>query len=222
MISNSRYMTPCRSCYPSFTLSSPFAMGSLLRTDEVVPRADTASYVDFTHDTQFALILPTLNLTSFAESGPLPSDHIPKHRTFVSSEIMPFATNMQIQVLTCSAAGGKNGKAHNDEEDEDDDEDEKPNGAEDQDMGKRRRAGAEKEIRIVLNDGVVPLTGIRGCPEDEDGLCPLDTFVQSVRELVDETDFAAVCRGRTVDQNQAQMPDSVSKDEDIEQGQSRL
>jgi hypothetical protein len=50
-----------------------------------------------------------------------------------------------------------------------------------------------RSIRLVLNDAVVPLTGLRGCPEDEDGLCPLDTFVEALREIVEETDFAAVC-----------------------------
>jgi len=60
------------------------------------------SYVDFTHDTQFMLceltriqteavadicaVLPTMNLTTFAETGDLPTDHIPKHRSFIASK----------------------------------------------------------------------------------------------------------------------------------------
>ena len=28
---------------------------------------------------------------------------------------------------------------------------------------------ADPQIRIIINDGVVPLTGIHGCPEDKDG-----------------------------------------------------
>lgn len=31
-------------------------------------------------------VLPTLNLTSFAESGAPPTDHIPKHWSFVASK----------------------------------------------------------------------------------------------------------------------------------------
>lgn len=32
------------------------------------------------------IVLPTLNLTSFAASGTPPLDHIPKHRSFISSK----------------------------------------------------------------------------------------------------------------------------------------
>jgi hypothetical protein len=48
-------------------------------------------------------------------------------------------------------------------------------------------------IRLILNDGVVPLTGLKGCGENEDGLCELDKFVDALGEIVAETDFAAVC-----------------------------
>ncbi|WRT68776.1 uncharacterized protein IL334_005756 [Kwoniella shivajii] len=111
-------------------------------------------YVDFCHDTQFALLLPTMNLTTFSESGDLPTDHIPKHRSFIASKIMPFATNLQVQVFTCSGT---------------------------------------KKVRLILNDAAVPLTGIKGCPNDDDGLCPLATFVSSMQELIGEVDFAKEC-----------------------------
>ncbi|KAI5451363.1 hypothetical protein NCC49_001672 [Naganishia albida] len=118
-----------------------------------------ALYVDFTHDTTFAELLPTLNLTSFAASGTPPLDHIPKHRSFISSKFCPFATNMQFQVLAC-------GDTSSDE---------------------------PTHIRLILNDGVVPLTGLRGCPEDEEGKCPIDTFVGALKEIIGEVDFAREC-----------------------------
>ena len=52
-----------------------------------------------------------------------------------------------------------------------------------------------KQIRIILNDAVVPLTGIRGCPDDEDGLCPLETFVSGMQTLIGEVDWARECGG---------------------------
>lgn len=169
------------------------------------------SYIDFTHDTQFALLLPTLNLTSFAAAGPLPSDHIPKHRTFIASEIMPFATNMQIQVLQCGVMKGKdvnedkpggddteseNEQGQANEQDKDDQGQEEGLPTRVQNRTPSPRAQGEKKVRIILNDGVVPLTGIRGCGEDEDGLCPFDAFVDSVKELIGEVDFAKECRHR--------------------------
>lgn len=54
----------------------------------------------------------------------------------------------------------------------------------------------DQQIRIILNDAPVPLSGIRDCGDDEDGLCPLDSFVSGVQELVDEVDFGATCTGR--------------------------
>lgn len=48
-------------------------------------------------------------------------------------------------------------------------------------------------IRLILNDGVVPLTGLRGCPDDEDGKCPLDVFVSALKEIISEVDFAQEC-----------------------------
>lgn len=48
-------------------------------------------------------------------------------------------------------------------------------------------------IRLILNDGVVPLTGLRGCPEDEEGKCPIDTFVAALKEIIGEVDFAKEC-----------------------------
>ncbi|WVN90098.1 uncharacterized protein L203_105333 [Cryptococcus depauperatus CBS 7841] len=117
-------------------------------------------YVDFTHDTLFAHLLPAMNLTTFAETGELPTDHIPDNRSFISSRIIPFATNLQVQVLSCSS---------------------------------------DRNIRIVLNDAVVPLTGISGCPKSKDGLCPLDAFVSAMHSLIGEVDFAKECGLRRKD-----------------------
>lgn len=67
---------------------------------------------------------------------------------------MPFATNLQVQALSCSD---------------------------------------EKKLRLILNDAPIPLTGVNGCPEDDDGLCPVDTFVAAMKTLISEIDFAKEC-----------------------------
>lgn len=43
------------------------------------------------------VVITALNLSSFAANGPLPTDHIPKHRSFRVSELAPFSTNVQFQ-----------------------------------------------------------------------------------------------------------------------------
>jgi len=51
------------------------------------------------------------------------------------------------------------------------------------------------QIRIIINDAVAPLTGIRGCPKQKDGMCPVDTFVAAQKEIIRSTDWQYDCHG---------------------------
>ena len=51
------------------------------------------------------------------------------------------------------------------------------------------------QIRIIINDGVAPLTGVKGCPTQKDGMCPVDTFVRAQKETIVETDWNWGCSG---------------------------
>ncbi|KAI0701864.1 phosphoglycerate mutase-like protein [Cytidiella melzeri] len=53
----------------------------------------------------------------------------------------------------------------------------------------------EPQIRVIINDGVVPLTSISGCPEQKDGLCPVATFVAAMKEQIMHTDWIWACHG---------------------------
>ncbi|KAJ7141402.1 phosphoglycerate mutase-like protein [Mycena epipterygia] len=50
-------------------------------------------------------------------------------------------------------------------------------------------------IRWVLNDAVVPLTGIKGCKENKDGMCELSSFIAGMKQRISEVDFAFDCFG---------------------------
>ena len=50
-------------------------------------------------------------------------------------------------------------------------------------------------IRVILNDAAVPLTGIKGCPENDEGKCPSATFISSIQERIGSIDFAKECGG---------------------------
>ncbi|KAH9030686.1 phosphoglycerate mutase-like protein [Lactarius pseudohatsudake] len=115
-------------------------------------------YVDATHEVVVLNIITALNLSSFAANGPLPTDHIPKHRSFRVSELAPFSTNVQFQLLSCPSL-------------------------------------ESEQIRIIVNDAVAPLTGIEGCPEDVDGMCPVATFVAAQKKIIARTDWAWACHG---------------------------
>jgi len=115
-------------------------------------------YVDATHETVVLHVLTALNLSTLAAQGPLPADRIPKDQTFKVSQVAPFATNVQFQLLECTSLPGP-------------------------------------QIRIIVNDGVVPLTGIEGCPKQKDGMCPVDTFVAAQKKIIGATDWVYDCHG---------------------------
>ncbi|KAF8987370.1 histidine phosphatase superfamily [Cyathus striatus] len=114
-------------------------------------------YVDATHEELILSVIAAMNLTTFAKMGSLPYTHIPKDRTFRTSELSPFASNIQFQVLQCDRK--------------------------------------EDQIRVIINDGVAPLTGIRGCKEDDQGMCPLSIFISAQRELIASADWEYGCNG---------------------------
>jgi len=123
-------------------------------------------YVDATHEVVVLNILTALNLTTLAASGPLPADHIPANRSFRSADLAPFATNVQFQLLSCPTT--HTAQSHD---------------------------PATSHIRIVVNDGPVPLTGIRGCPPSPSGLCPLTTFIEAQKVTIQDVDWEWGCSG---------------------------
>lgn len=141
------------------------------------------------------IVITALNLTTLADTGPLPADHIPEKRSFRASDLAPFATNMQFQrkclfvyfsdclfrcshvltrpyfvaVLNCPAY--TNSPSSN------------------------ALASDPTHIRIVINDGPVPLHGIRTCPISPHGLCPLSAFVEGQMETIRNTNWDWGCFG---------------------------
>jgi hypothetical protein len=50
-----------------------------------------------------SIVLTALNLSTLAASGPLSPDHVPANRSFVVSQLAPFATNVQFQRMSPSS-----------------------------------------------------------------------------------------------------------------------
>lgn len=65
---------------------------------------DQNIYVDATHDTVLTAIVVALNLTTLAQSGPLPADQRLEPRSFISTQVSPFGAQLAAQVLTCPTA----------------------------------------------------------------------------------------------------------------------
>ncbi|KAJ7073158.1 acid phosphatase [Mycena amicta] len=129
-------------------------------------------YVDATHDTIMLdlltakrVVLTAMNFTALAAQGPLPTDHIPANHVYIVNNIAPFATNLVGQVLTCPAYVPAI----------------PPNNTK------------STHIRWILNDAVLPLTGLSGCQSNADGLCPLETFISALQKRVGQVDYAFDC-----------------------------
>jgi hypothetical protein len=50
-------------------------------------------------------------------------------------------------------------------------------------------------IRWILNDAVLPLTGVQGCKANSDGLCDLKTYIAAMQKRIKEVDFNFDCFG---------------------------
>ena len=50
---------------------------------------------------------------------------------------------------------------------------------------------------MIVNDAPVPLSPLKHCPDETKyGMCPVDGFVSSLKEIIQETDFAWGCLGQ--------------------------
>lgn len=56
-------------------------------------------------------------------------------------------------------------------------------------------SGTPTHIRWVLNDGVLPLTGIEGCKANKDGMCEIDAFIHGMKQRLVEVDYQFSCFG---------------------------
>ncbi|KAI0066187.1 phosphoglycerate mutase-like protein [Artomyces pyxidatus] len=130
--------------------------GTIVSSNVTFP-LDQPIFVDATHDTIISAVVVALNLTSLSSSGPLPTDHIPKNRQWITSNIVPFASNLVAQVLSCPAST------------------------------------TPTHVRWILNDAVVPLTGIAGCKQDPNGLCELEAYINGTQNRIAEIDFQYDC-----------------------------
>jgi len=138
------------------TTSNSAINASIVSSEDLFP-LNQPIYVDASHDTVISAILTSMNFTSLAAGGPLPTDHIPAFQTYKVREIAPFGSTLVGQVLSCPASD------------------------------------TPTHIRWLLNDAVLPQTGIQGCEFDKDGLCELDTFIAGMQQRIEEVDFDFDC-----------------------------
>ncbi|EPQ27599.1 uncharacterized protein PFL1_04737 [Pseudozyma flocculosa PF-1] len=135
--------------------STQTSENATLNTNDRTFPVDRRVYVDFTHDSTVTAVLAALDLPKFAE--PIDKERRQDERTFRSSNIVPFAARLVVEVWGCPSTGGGGGAA-------------------------AATAGSmDKWVRLKLNDATVPLSQLKGCEERPDGLCSLAAFLETQR-----------------------------------------
>ncbi|KAJ3569059.1 hypothetical protein NP233_g5303 [Leucocoprinus birnbaumii] len=56
-------------------------------------------------------------------------------------------------------------------------------------------SGKPTHIRWIINDGVLPLDGIKGCKHNKDGMCEISTFIDGMKQRIAEVDYDFACHG---------------------------
>lgn len=142
---------------------------------------DRPFYADFTHDDIIISVLTSMSVDYFHQ-GPSLTQYPPDpHRPFFLSRLTPFGARLITEVVACSSPSPAPVPHHR-----------TPYYPSQYGYS----AGAtNKFIRMRLNNGIVPLSSIRGgaCEGRSDGLCPLEQFLASQYEAEALADYQFSC-----------------------------
>lgn len=86
------------------TLITNFSTGAneTLDGNNVTFPLNQSIYADAAHEVSIADALVALNLTALAKSGAPDNTSLSSNHTYIASQIVPFATALQVQVVECS------------------------------------------------------------------------------------------------------------------------
>ena len=158
--------------------AAPSQVNMTLDANPVAFPVNQSLYFDFTHETTLAAILTAFGLTQFAQD--MPTTGPPQDLQFISSEVIPFATRLVIEIITAprpvlSKRPQTSGES-----------------AYDMSQGEKET----KYVHFVLNQRTVPLgRSFAECGDRDDGWCELETFLDLQRKGVEHADFEYACFG---------------------------
>lgn len=158
--------------------SGPSQVNMTLDSDPVAFPVNQSLYFDFSHDTTITSILTAFGLKQFAQD--LPTTGPPSDLQFISSEVIPFATRLVIEIITAPRPVSAKRPKASDESAYDMSQEEKET----------------KYVHFVLNQRTVPLgRSFDECGDRDDGWCELETFLDLQRKSVKQADFEHSCFG---------------------------
>lgn len=138
---------------------------------------DQPMYLDMSHDSVLVSVLTALGLDFLKHD--LPTNKILAPRQFVLSRLTPFGARIFVELLHC---GGDEGHAEVD-------------GKSGNEAGKLEKRQDTTYVRLKLNNRILPLSSLKKCGANKEGLCPLDDFISSLKHALSQVDFDRNCYG---------------------------
>lgn len=146
-------------------------------------------YADFSHDDIIISVLTAASIDYFRDPPSLTEYPPNPERHFILSHMTPFAAKLVTEVIGCNAedpaAQNSTRTFYSSSQN-----------------GYDAENSTHKFVRMRLNQGIVPLSTIRGglCGNRTDGLCALDDFIESQQGAYNASNYDYVCFGNyTVD-----------------------
>ncbi|KKY15154.1 putative histidine phosphatase superfamily clade-2 [Phaeomoniella chlamydospora] len=141
-------------------------------------------YADFSHDDIIVSALTALSLDYLNEAPSLTEFPPDPKRHFYLSHLTPFAARLVTEVVGCSSSEPKPVKNR------------RTYYSPDQ-YGYNAENATNKFIRMRLNNGILPLSTIRGgsCGNRTDGLCPMQSFIESQQNAYELSNYDYACFG---------------------------
>ena len=129
---------------------------------------DEPFYADFSHDDIIVSVLTAMSMDYFYDKLPVTQYPPPADRHFRLSDMTPFGGHLITEVIGCASSNpAPNPKT--------------PTAYSATQYGFDPSNADHKFVRLRLNDGILPVSQIRGgaCGDRSDGLCAMDDFLSS-------------------------------------------
>ena len=139
-------------------------------------------YADFTHDDILVSVLTALSVDYFKDPPSLTQYPPNPARHFVLSHMTPFGGRLITEVIGCSSANPTAVAKHRTQY--------YPT-----QYGYNPANATHKFIRMRLNNGILPLSSIRGgaCKGRTDGMCAMTSFLQSQQNAYAKSNYNYAC-----------------------------
>lgn len=169
------------------TSSNSSVNSSLTNNSQTFPLG-SKFYADFTHDDIIISVLTAMSFDYLKDPPSLTQFPPNATRHFILSHLTPFAARFVTEVIGCGASSPAPVHAYRTQY--------TPN-----QYGYSSSNATHKFIRMRLNNGILPLSTIRGgaCGNRTDGMCDLSSFVQSQQNAYKLSNYNYACFGNYTD-----------------------